>query len=264
MTAIRVPKGFERDEWALVWMNTAFDVARRSACVKAQCGAVVVTKDNLVVSVGYNGPPRGYPGTCVDDCPRAHDGATDSGYDACISIHAEANAIMHCARCDREGGTIYVTGVVCVNCAKLIANSGLSRVVMKVARGEMHRHPDRTIALLRASGLHVDVWGSGLPDYLHTFLQTYGGGPFDCHFCDKRMPWLEVVHHLDHDHDNNDPTNLVPAHTSCHSSHHGKRPTSEATKEKLRKPRPPRKDTCSCGLTTTLGRLKKHREETGH
>lgn len=268
MSATRAPKGFERDDWALVWMNVTHDIAKRSACTKAQLGAVIVTTDNRIISSGYNGPPAAYTGTCEHDCPRAQSGDTSSSYDACISIHAELNAIMFCSRADREGATLFVNGVVCISCAKIIANSGIARVVMKVSAGDMHRHPDRSMALLTAAGLAVEVWGAGLTEYVRVFLQTFGGGPFDCHFCHERMPWLEVVHHRDGDHENNDPSNLAPAHGSCHSSHHATgRVVSEATKKKLRVSRPPRKEACpalNCDVVTTVGRLKKHRDQAGH
>ena len=50
-------------------------------------------------------------------------------YDTCIAIHAEANAILYSSPQDRERATIYITGVPCFTCAKLIANSGISEVV---------------------------------------------------------------------------------------------------------------------------------------
>lgn len=82
----------------------------------------------------------------------------DPGYDDCPSLHAEANALSVCDRVQREAGTIYVTSAVCHACAKLIANSGLARVVVSAsAAAAAHREPDRSYDLLRDCGLTVDV-----------------------------------------------------------------------------------------------------------
>jgi dCMP deaminase len=51
------------------------------------------------------------------------------GHDNCIAIHAEANAILYSSPVERDNATIYITGVPCFTCAKLIANSGIREVV---------------------------------------------------------------------------------------------------------------------------------------
>lgn len=68
---------------------------------------------------------------CTDGaCPRALTGGSGGGYEDCISIHSEANALLHSDYTARkDGGTIYVNGRPCFSCAKLIANSGIRRVV---------------------------------------------------------------------------------------------------------------------------------------
>lgn len=82
----------------------------------------------------------------------------DPRYADCPSLHAEANALSVCDRVQREAGTIYVTSAVCHACAKLIANSGLARVVVSAsAAAAAHREPDRSYDLLRDCGLTVDV-----------------------------------------------------------------------------------------------------------
>src|SRR5690606_28313047 len=120
---------------------------------------------NRIVATGYNGPPAGYhvpiaqteegpwePLPCDHWCPRGLAGptpATARSYTDCPSLHAEANALSVCDRSLREGGTIYVTSPICYGCAKLIANSGLKRVVMLLQRGDFHhRDPDQSLALL--------------------------------------------------------------------------------------------------------------------
>lgn len=126
-----------RATWDQTWMSVADAVAQRSPCVRAQAGAVIVTVSNRVVATGYNGfpaPRRTNPTSCDErtGCERAKSGPADPhSYLDCIATHAEANALLFCDRAAREGGTIYVTTNVCWECAKLVANSGLKRVVMR-------------------------------------------------------------------------------------------------------------------------------------
>lgn len=83
----------------------------------------------------------------------------DPTYDDCPSLHAEANALITSDRSLRIGGTIYVTSHVCMGCAKLIANSGLTRVYVGTRRQDRHREPDNSYAFLRKCGLVVEVHG---------------------------------------------------------------------------------------------------------
>jgi dCMP deaminase len=78
-------------------------------------------------------------------------------YDACPSIHAEANALLYVDRSQIEGGTIYITDVACMQCAKLVSNSGVSHVVMRVSSSAAHRKPEATIEYLKKCNLHVTI-----------------------------------------------------------------------------------------------------------
>lgn len=149
-----------RLSWDETWTAVADVIARRSRCDSRQVGAVVVDPTNRPVSTGYNGPPRGLDlpsgSTCTDWCPRRQTGDRGLGYGlSCLSVHAEANALMFADRRDYEGGTIYVTSACCQDCAKLVANSGLKRVVMRVTAEDEHRRPGETIDFLRRCGLEV-------------------------------------------------------------------------------------------------------------
>jgi dCMP deaminase len=160
-----------RPTWDEAWMGVADVIAQRATCQRAQVGAVIVTKANRIVATGYNGPParlwtrvdaldRDIEADCIIDCPRAmkEPAELDPGYDDCITIHAEMNALMFCDRNVREGGTLYVTGSVCFGCAKAVANSGLARVVFRLNReAEAHRNPQRVIDFLERSDLLVKV-----------------------------------------------------------------------------------------------------------
>jgi dCMP deaminase len=122
-------------DWDRYFLNIARETATRSNCVRRQHGAVIV-KDRRIESTGYNGPPSGHPHCDEGACPRARsESPTGWGYESCIAIHAEANAILFSSPQERERATIYITGVPCFTCAKLIANSGITEVV---ATGEAY------------------------------------------------------------------------------------------------------------------------------
>lgn len=147
-----------RSSWETVWAEVAQAVSRRSACDRAQVGAVLVLH-NRVVSTGYNGPASGYPADtsqgCRSWCSRAAGLTPDAGAGygfGCPSIHAEANALLHASRQDSEGATLYVTHAPCADCAKLISNSGVARVVL-LQMPEPHR-PD-PVPYLQACKIEV-------------------------------------------------------------------------------------------------------------
>jgi len=142
----------QRTDWDRYFLNLARETATRSNCVRRQHGSVIV-KNRRIRSTGYNGPPSGHPHCSDGGCPRAQS-ETPSGwaYDACVAIHAEANAILYSSPEEREGATIYITGVPCFGCAKLIANSGIEEVV---AEGETYSDWDKVYNFLLNSQVRV-------------------------------------------------------------------------------------------------------------
>jgi len=122
----------ERMGWDEYWIGVAEAVSARSDCERSKVGAVVV-KDRRIRSAGYNGAPAGQPG--CDTCPRRVSAASpgvsnyDQGETACVAIHAEANALLHCDREDLYGATLYVTREPCYACDKLIQGAGVHAVV---------------------------------------------------------------------------------------------------------------------------------------
>lgn len=115
--------------------------AENSYCKRRQVGAIVV-KDNRIISDGYNGTPSGFENVCEDE------GNVTKPY----VLHAEANAITKLARShnNSDGSTIYITASPCIECAKLIIQSGIKRVVY----GEKYRLDDG-IKLLQRAGVEV-------------------------------------------------------------------------------------------------------------
>lgn len=105
-----------------------------STCSRRQYMAVVLATNNRVLAVGYNGAPAGMR-HCVDGgCPRAtssvaHGSSYDTPEGFCIAQHAEAGALLWSDPALRQGGTIIVNGPPCMECSRLIASSGVKRVV---------------------------------------------------------------------------------------------------------------------------------------
>ncbi|MBM4592637.1 cell division protein DedD [Rhodococcus hoagii] len=116
-----------RPDWDAYFLGIAKAVAERSDCDRDKVGAVVV-KDRRVRSTGYNGAPAGLDGCAT--CPRRTSGVQPgTSYDNCVAVHAEANALLYCDREDLVDATIYITRAPCYACSKLIAATGVVRVV---------------------------------------------------------------------------------------------------------------------------------------
>lgn len=152
-----------RPSWDRTWMDVADIIAKRSRCDGRQIGAVIVSPDNGYVVTGYNGPPARWNPfggeTCVNWCSRRQTGQQTHDYANCVSIHAEANALMRAEHSMIQGGTLYVTSSSCWDCGKLAANSGVERIVMRTSdTQDAHRNPIQTRKLLRQSGLTVVVY----------------------------------------------------------------------------------------------------------
>ena len=102
------------------YMKMARIWAENSYCVRRQVGALIV-RDKMIISDGYNGTPSGFENICEDE----------AGKTKPYVLHAEANAITKVAKSNNssEGATLYVTSSPCIECAKLIIQSGMRRVV---------------------------------------------------------------------------------------------------------------------------------------
>lgn len=120
---------------AAIWSENSY-------CKRRQVGALIV-KDKMIISDGYNGTPSGFDNVCEDD-----DNVTFP-----YVLHAEANAITKIARSgnNSDGATLYVTDSPCIECAKLIIQAGIKRVVYS----REYRLTDG-VDLLRRAGICVD------------------------------------------------------------------------------------------------------------
>lgn len=148
-----------RLDWDQTWMAVANTIAMRSKCVNRQVGAVIVDQSNRPVAVGYNGPPANFvaAGSCDEFCPRAGSQNRGGSYDNCVSVHAEANALLFADRRLFEAATIYVTNPCCWDCAKLISNSGIGRVIMQVSDADAHASWEKSLDLFAACSISVEI-----------------------------------------------------------------------------------------------------------
>ena len=123
---------------ALIW-------AENSYCIRRQVGALIV-KDKMIISDGYNGTPCGFENICENE----------NGDTKPYVLHAEANAItkIACSNNNSSGATLYVTASPCIECAKLIIQAGIKRVVYS----EKYRLTDG-IDLLEKADISVDYIG---------------------------------------------------------------------------------------------------------
>lgn len=116
--------------------------AKNSYCKRRQVGALIV-KDRMIISDGYNGTPSGFENICEDE----------NGVTKPYVLHAEANAITKVAKSGNSsrGATLYVTASPCLECAKLIIQAGITRVVYR----DEYRLTDG-VDLLKKAGIEVE------------------------------------------------------------------------------------------------------------
>lgn len=123
-------------EMAAIWGSNSY-------CNRLHVGAIIV-KDKMIISDGYNGTPSGFDNVCEDCEGKTHP----------FVLHAEANAITKLAKHGgrgSEGATLYCTHSPCIECAKLIIQAGIKRVVY----GMLYRD-DAGLKLLKNAGIEVE------------------------------------------------------------------------------------------------------------
>ncbi|UCG77228.1 MAG: cytidine deaminase [Nitrospirota bacterium] len=133
-------KPFKRPSWDEYFIEIAKVVASRSTCLRRRYGAVVV-KDNVIVSTGYNGAPRGSE-NCIDrkSCKRKElNIPSGERYELCEAVHAEQNAIVNGSPERMNSGSIYIAGFEedgsfaegkpCLLCQRMIRNAMIGDVI---------------------------------------------------------------------------------------------------------------------------------------
>lgn len=123
------------------YLRMAKSWSRLSHCKRKQVGALIV-KDDMIISDGYNGSPSGFDNCCEDD----------NGETLWYVLHAEANAILKVAKStnNAKGATLYLTLSPCKDCAKLILQAGIKRLVF------MNLYKDNEgVGFLRSAGIDI-------------------------------------------------------------------------------------------------------------
>ena len=117
------------------YMDVAERFAQLSSAVRLQVGAIVV-KDDRIISIGYNGMPSGWDNVCEEEVITEYESHTDSALVTKPEVlHAESNAVAKLAKSSESGNgaTIFVTHAPCIDCAKLIYQSGINTVYYRTA-----------------------------------------------------------------------------------------------------------------------------------
>ena len=135
------PYGEKQEQFDRRYLEMAQIWAQNSYCERRKVGALIV-KDKMIISDGYNGTPSGFENVCEDEDYKTKP----------YVLHAEANAITKVAKSNNSSdyATLYVTTSPCMECSKLIIQSGIKRVVYS---GEYHT--DEGIKLLERAQIEV-------------------------------------------------------------------------------------------------------------
>jgi dCMP deaminase len=119
-----------KEKFVNAYMKVAETFAELSSARRLHVGAIIV-KDDRIISIGYNGMPSGWDNNCEDEIVESY-----SGYEGSVLktkpevLHAETNAIAKLAKSTEsgDGATLFVTHAPCMDCAKLVYQSGISSV----------------------------------------------------------------------------------------------------------------------------------------
>lgn len=144
-----------RPSFDATFMEMCSLVSQRTTCPRRAVGAVIA-KDNHVLTTGYNGAPKGFPHPIETGCIREELKIPSGQYsDVCPCLHAEQNAILQAALfgVSVKDGTLYCTTQPCTQCARMVVNSGIRRVVFEQEYADM-----LSIGLMVTGGVELYRW----------------------------------------------------------------------------------------------------------
>jgi dCMP deaminase len=169
-----------RVTWETYFLDLADAASKRATCPTLSVGAVLVDPfSNNVISMGYNGAPRGTQ-HCGDACAKRKPGENK---EVCRALHGEDNAILNAAYngVSTRGGYMYLTHSPCQHCSRKMINAGIQRVTFRRYYGEKKFQPG--IKELESAGLVVDPYGEAVS-------MASQGSDFDVY---GEVPWLETM-----------------------------------------------------------------------
>lgn len=149
-------KSKTRPNWNEYFVAIAKQVATRATCDRRHVGSVLVSKDRVILSTGYNGAPRGMP-----HCDEAGHEIVEGH---CVrTVHAEANAIAQAARTGAsvEGATLYTTASPCYDCFKLLINAGVKKVVYNEFYMSRYEASAKVLELAKEAGIEMRALNVG-------------------------------------------------------------------------------------------------------
>jgi dCMP deaminase len=159
-----------KPSWDDTYMALAFTIAQRSVDKNTVHGAIMVSKDNRLLSMGYNGPLRGvhFDESDLTDRPNKY----------WLMIHAEENCIInyHGSHSDLVGATMYITGEPCHRCLRMILQKGIRRIVYGSVGSSKHciDDADRMAKELMIDGISQnDIKGMGITTNEGVHLETW-------------------------------------------------------------------------------------------
>jgi dCMP deaminase len=140
-----------KEKFKQAYMKTALTFAQLSHARRLKVGCIIV-KDDRVISIGYNGMPSGWDNCCEDEVWNEHDGGSTLKTKPEV-LHAESNAIAKLARSNESGygAILFVTHSPCLECAKLIFQTGIKKVLY----GYLYRD-SAGLDFLKKSGLELE------------------------------------------------------------------------------------------------------------
>lgn len=124
------------EEWAMAIADAS---SKRATCERRQVGCVTFDKERRILSIGYNGTPKGMPNCVSMSCP----GMQPDGEDACMATHAEINALMQCKDVDKIH-TVVCTCLPCFRCTKALLNTGMKVLLFR----DNHSEADKILNVI--------------------------------------------------------------------------------------------------------------------
>ncbi|KAG4089946.1 cytidine deaminase-like protein [Neocallimastix lanati (nom. inval.)] len=154
-----------RPSWDTYFMTLSFLTARRSNCMKRKVGCIL-TKNNYILSTGYNGTPRHIKNCYEHGCRRCNSGASMGTHlDMCLCLHAEENALLEVGREKSKGATLYCNTCPCVGCTIKIIQCGIKEVIYALE----YRHDEMIKGLFEEAGVSIRQYNKVDYNYLFNF-----------------------------------------------------------------------------------------------
>ncbi len=161
-----------KPNWDETFMVQAWWLSNRGSCDRLRTACVLVNKDKHVVGTGYNGSVSG-----LETCDEAGHLLQDNH---CVrTLHGEVNAVLNAVREDLTGATAYTVGSPCVDCAKVLMQKGIARIVYAGVYANA-KAKEATESMLAKKGVKLEEWPGGAEALLKVLgrgiKRSRGGG----------------------------------------------------------------------------------------